>query len=640
MSNTNPLRIFTAQEIERLLNGDIDALREQKLAVYNANNNLWDFNGYSVSKIEVEDIFYDLEGHIIDTVALYQYQEIYDFVYGNDIKLFHNLHRIPFEGMDLDLARKRYDLIANHVNELLPNHVSNFQDDINVVATISGFFRNLDERQISNAFINTYNELDQAIDLLIKDNPKPFNHSFLTHGNTEIQAILNGDFYKVLDVLPEMFMPLRMKYINWLSAALDKVKVRRFTIPSTNIDVLQTLSKTSTLVGQYHNYNQNKRKTKYIDQYISKIVTPPEKRKVRSSLGIILLSLGLLSIAIMKMSSIQAHKKSEEIARANRYEKYGADVRLHKNAAQYNYVYLNNGNEYSESQIARDYLGERASMLNSEILSRVKDTNYIKYEIAVDHNPAYFNNLLQYIPRKEYNEIGDSSKEFCIEFVNRNNDDIKSQHRFRLEGKYKDTWGKSMLQYEYGSQDQLFIRGVAKEKFDYRGYLSKYYIGTTRAFFTDSVRLWYDPVKLVYTTFCGQDSYADVSLDTLESLYPDYDGALWDEMKYGSVLYNIRRLQGKRLEYKKHYQVNGIVRVLSNLNDGLDFPLRDMVKSTVYLIHYGTTKHDEKSYVKFSIHKDTEANMIIDSSGYIEQYQQVTVDKEKGIVEKIIVYKK
>jgi len=67
-----------------------------------------------------------------------------------------------------------------------------------------------------------------------------------------------------------------------------------------------------------------------------------------------------------------------------------------------------------------------------------------------------------------------------------------------------------------------------------------------------------------------------------------------------------------------------------------DFPLRSMYKGEALMRHNGTSLSDGQSYVKL-IMDDTQIGLLIGVDGYITQYQQVIVDKEKGIVQKTVL---
>jgi|GEM_PF-6162293 len=596
-SNTNPLRIFTEEEIDGLLRYDVQSLRENKTKIFRSGNAIANINGHDISKTDVNDIFDLLDNHLLSTVAKYRYQAVPDFLDNNDILLFYKLHPIPFEKMDPDLSVKIYDLIATKVNELLPEIISSNDLDKGIIVSISKFFDNLTPRHNQKAFSDTYKVLDDKINFFIENYPKPFNRSFLKGGSTELMNLIRGNTYEVLNEMPDMFDSIKDKYGNWIANGMSKVKVGETKYPTKNEEALYTLAIAARVASDYKEPGENIRKSTLIEQQLLTL-GGRAKEKVNRNIFLIWTVLVASIIAAFIVYNNKASEKYEkeklERIEQQRTNTYGLPLKIHEAAKTQGSIY-ENIDGLNMQTIMGDYLGAHPKLINAELLSDTLIDDYVK-----EHTMK-------------------------VDFPN-----------------FNSKW-KPDVRYGYepgvdGFKSTVQIKKLKANDFKFKGKISQYFVGSNIPYRSQDLLLWYDLDKLSYMY---QGAYIDKALIDVDALkiYNQEEGEILDEYRFASVVNNIKLVQNKMIRKGGYYSLKNATHTLSNLDLEKDLPLREVVFEDTLLKNKGTSIADGKSYLKM-IMKHSQVGLIVDVDGYIEQYQQVIIDKERGVLEKIVLIRK
>ena len=644
-SNTNPLRIFTEEEIDGLLRYDVQSLRENKTKIFRSGNAIANINGHDISKTDVNDIFDLLDNHLLSTVAKYRYQAVPDFLDNNDILLFYKLHPIPFEKMDPDLSVKIYDLIATKVNELLPEIISSNDLDKGIIVSISKFFDNLTPRHNQKAFSDTYKVLDDKINFFIENYPKPFNRSFLKGGSTELMNLIRGNTYEVLNEMPDMFDSIKDKYGNWIANGMSKVKVGETKYPTKNEEALYTLAIAARVASDYKEPGENIRKSTLIEQQLLTL-GGRAKEKVNRNIFLIWTVLVASIIAAFIVYNNKASEKYEkeklERIEQQRTNTYGLPLKIHEAAKTQGSIY-ENIDGLNMQTIMGDYLGAHPKLINAELLSDTLIDDYVKQVYIVNDLPSDLKNINEYIDIETINKYPNTSRDVIQKMILKSDSTIYSEHTMKVDFPNLNSKWKPDVRYGYepgvdGFKSTVQIKKLKANDFKFKGKISQYFVGSNIPYRSQDLLLWYDLDKLSYMY---QGAYIDKALIDVDALkiYNQEEGEILDEYRFASVVNNIKLVQNKMIRKGGYYSLKNATHTLSNLDLEKDLPLREVVFEDTLLKNKGTSIADGKSYLKM-IMKHSQVGLIVDVDGYIEQYQQVIIDKERGVLEKIVLIRK
>lgn len=644
MSSNNPLRIFTDQEIGQLLKHDFENLKEQKLATFNANNDLWEFNGHKVTKKEVEQIFDTLKENLIDTIALYRYQSLPDFIDSEDLKKFHKLHQIPFEEMDPDVSNKMYDLIAAKVNILLPKHISLNEPDIGVVTAISAFFQNLSPQHNHAAFNATYDSLDSKVEHYIKKYSKPFNKAFLKGTNLELtHFIASNTTYDLLNKLPKMFEPIKTKYGNWLAAGMNKTLVLKGRPPTRNNSALSALGVAASVAKEYDEPAKNTTKEKILKRQSTQLKgVTKEQRNFYKFIFLIALIVFCVAAFFSFNSYYQNNNQPADHNTNSDLKIIGPNLKLIEDAKSYDNIYLNPDN-VRLATILGDYLGADPKALNPELVSNKNNVDHIELQFEVDALPIDYKNIKEYIDKSISELYLDQSRDVIINFSVRGDKSLYSSNTMKVKfPEDADIWVPEVkFGYESGKggrKPEAKIKKVKAKEFDFTGTLSHYYVGAHDPYKTQELKLWYDLGVKSYM-YRGDDiPSGKIDLDLFKE-HKINRGDVIDEYRFASVVNNFKLVQNKLIKKGGFYKLSDATHTFSNNELDTEYPLREVVYDEALLMLKGTSLADGNTYVKILMDY-SQIGLIIDVDGYIKQYQQVTIDKARGVIEKMVLVRK
>ena len=644
MSNNNPLRIFTDQEIGQLLNHDIKSLEEQKLAPFNANNDHWKFNGHQVTKKEAEQIFDTLKENLIDTIALYRYQSLPDFIDSDDIKLFHKLHQIPFEEMDPDVSEKMHDLIATKVNILLPKHISLNDPNIGVVTAICAFFQNLSPKHSQAAFNTTYDYLDSKVDHYIKKYPKPFNKAFLKGTNLELtHFIASNTTYDLLNKLPNMFESIRIKYGKWLAAGMNNTLVLKGRPPTLNASALSALGVAACVAKEYDEPAKNTAKQNLIARQLIQLKGGTNEQRRFSKL---ILLIALIVFCVAAFFSFKSYYKTDNQPtdyNTNQYLKViGPNLKLIDDAKSYDNIYPNPDN-VRLATILGDYLGAHPKALNPELVSNTNNVDHIELQFEVDALPIDYKNIKEYIDKSISELYLDQSRDVIINFSVRSDKSLYSSNTMKVKfPEDADIWVPEVkFGYESGKggrKPEAKIKKIKAKEFDFVGTLSHYYVGAHDPYKTQQLKLWYELGVKSYM-YRGDDiPSGKIDLDLFKE-HKINKGDVIDEYRFASVVNNFKLVQNKLIKKGGFYKLSDATHTFSNSELDTEYPLREVIFDEGLLLLKGKSLADGNTYVKILMDY-SQVGLIVDVDGYIKQYQQVTIDKGRGVIEKMVLVRK
>ena len=322
---------------------------------------------------------------------------------------------------------------------------------------------------------------------------------------------------------------------------------------------------------------------------------------------------------------------------------FGPEVKLHDQSSSYKNIYPNHGNDQKLLTIAADYLGRSSELLNANQKNKEFKSDYIDYQIEVDELPIDLIGLNTIFSKEDRVDSKGKREKVVMEFIKKSNPSIRSQHTMIVDfpklpnsEEPKVTYG---LDKKKGSaKKQLHIKKIKSSDFHFVGSTHTYLLGAPKPLRSQSLELMYD-IKSKKYTFKSDTAQDELDVDRYTNFQNESNSTIFDDMKYCSILSNIKSAQNKYIKSGGYYKLDGISRVLSSLELNSDFPLREIYKGEALIRHKGTSLSDGKSYVKI-VMDDSQIGLLIDVEGYISQYQQVVVDKEKGIVEKTVLIKK
>ncbi len=643
MSNNNPLRIFNDREIGQLLVNGFSDLKIRKLSVFNDQSESWDYNNHIVSKNEVENIFELLENNLLDTIALYRYQSLPNFIDGDDIKLFQKLHKIPFEEMDPDISGKMYDLIANKVNILLPKQIVLKDPDKGIVSTISTFFQNLSPKHNHTAFNATYDSLDAKVGRYIKKYPKPFNNSFLKGNNRELSQFIKSDTYELLKLLPNMFEPIRSKYGKWLAEGMNKVMVLEGRPPTRNYAALSALSEAANVAKEYNEPAKNTTKAKILARQCIQLKGGSNESKSFSKFIVFLATASFFVAAFFCYKYyFQKTQNGTNYSDTQKIEILGPRLKYIADAKSYQNMYPNP--DYIKlATILGDYLGAHPRALNPKLVSNEDKGDYVELQFEVDALPIDYKNIEEYLDTSISKVYPGESRDVIANFTVSTDKSVYSSNTLKVEfPRLLDTWLPN-TKYGYepakgGMKPKSKIKKLKAKEFNFEGSISHYYVGAHIPYKVQDLNLWYELAAKSYM-FRGDDiTPGKIDVDLFKE-HKINKGDVIDEYRFASIVNNIKLVQNKVVKKGGFYQLADATHTVSNIGLQTEYPLREVVFEDALLMLKGTSIADGNTYVKI-IMDYSQVGLMVDINGYIKQYQQVTIDKARGVVEKIVLIRK
>lgn len=351
-----------------------------------------------------------------------------------------------------------------------------------------------------------------------------------------------------------------------------------------------------------------------------------------------------LSVISFLLSSCKTEDSDNAVRRDVIKARYGSEVNVHDGAKEYDNIYGDYGNNKELTEIITDYLGRSLKIFNLEEKSREFKPDYIEYQFLVDELPMDLKDINSAFSQKDREEFKGKKENVVFEFIKRSDPTVRTQHTLLVTFSPLANSIAPKMKYGFSNKSsdthsQLHIKKIKSKNYNFEGTTSKYYIGAKAAFKKDFIRLWYDLDNKEYQYKENEGSALAIDLAACEDLYSSYDGILKDDLKYGAIVSNLKKAQNKSIRSGGYYKLDGITRFLTNKELREDFPLRSFKKGEALMRHNGTSLSDGKSYIKL-IMNDTQIMLLVDVDGYVSQYHQVTVDKEKGIVEKTVLIRK
>ena len=322
---------------------------------------------------------------------------------------------------------------------------------------------------------------------------------------------------------------------------------------------------------------------------------------------------------------------------------YGPEVKQYTESNSLENIYPNHGNDQKLATIAADYIGRSWVTLNVDQKSKEFKPDYIDYKFEVDELPIDLKKMNLLFSKEDRIDSKGKRENVIMEFVKKGDHSIRSEHTMIVD--FPELANSEIPKVTYGfdkkegaNKKTLHIKKIKSSDFQFSGFESTYFIGTSKPIQRQPFELKYDS-KIKKYKLKTETTEVELNLDRTKDLYKGSKDPLFDDMKYCAIISNIKTIQNKYIKSGGYYKIDGIYRFLSNSELNEDFPLREMYKGEALMRHNGTSLSDGQSYVKV-IMDDTQIGLIIDVDGYISQYQQVIVDKEKGIVEKCVLIRK
>ena len=349
-------------------------------------------------------------------------------------------------------------------------------------------------------------------------------------------------------------------------------------------------------------------------------------------IGFLLVAAHLISCGNQGSTNIDAKSLKE----------YGPEVKLHERSKAFSSLYPNHGNNQKLKDIAEDYLGGNPQLLNALESSKEFKPNYMDYRFEVDDLPIHLKGFSKLFSMEDRQENRGKRQNIVVEFVQKDDARIRSGHTLIVD--FSELANSLDPEVKYGfdkdenNNQKLHIKKLKSTEFNFIGTEKTYFIGASQPLESHPLALNYDTKAKRYSFKTNQNEGL-FNLDIISDFHSNSKEPLQDDIRYAAIVSNIKAAQNKYIKSRGYYKLEGVCRALSNLDLQSDYPLRDVYKGEAIMKHLGTSLSDGQSYIKL-IMNDTHIGMLVDVNGYISQYQQVTVDKERGVVDKIVLVRK
>ena len=690
MQNTNPLRIFTKDEISNLSHNTLVKYRKQKLLLFQMTEKYTvNMNGHEVDKNTVISIFADLERTLDKHLLQYKIPELQKFLSSADLSNFRLVMDIDYNSMSSENRLSVLHSIADKINRHLGSDIK--YGKIGPVNTkkITEFAYKYFIGFVDRAYDNVYNELSDHVSVIAEEYDNPFKSKSGTALRPEVEKLLNGQLYDTLNALPHMFETIKISFSRWCHNMLHETFDRTTEFRKFSKNNLRSLRKAMYIAANYFQPDQHRENARLVTSYLSnssggsssggengcsavgivigififiikfsilfKDCNNSSSSRNRNNYGYSQYDRGVTNneaykevLEALRQAEIKRNREGRSRNKSTKYNRGGKDEVVEEKGGMIEEekikplteLYPKGGKSVQSVQVIKDYQGGNKLAINAKVKRIEHKDDLVEVYFKCDALPMYHDRYGSLVPDEVKTKYAGKIQDAVFIFEPRDLRNAVTHIPLKLDLKRKTRVIATSFGYvskKTESAKKLNIKKLKTTDFKFKGNVRTYRLGFVKGGEQQAYkgfRLGYDRAKQSYTY---QESRSPTQLIYLDGIEDESKAIIKSkdlgETRYAALINNIKNIQTK---YLRQASIYTIPRSTYSLPFGKSTTERVLKIKDGILKMYISSKGDGYTYAELKMDQ-SQVNFVINEDGYIQTVQQVTYDKSTGNIERIIM---
>jgi len=646
MSEQNPLRIFTDEQLDGIYPGKLKRLKKEILLEFQLTDTpTIELNGIEIDKNGVLELFADLEENLTTYLFIQNQKNLTDFLEGKNELLL--LDAKALDAIKNDTARAVIEQkIGARLKQLILKHVADFNaKTTSKLTSIDTFVQRLNPALEDEVYSDAYAYIKDHIAFLEEQFESPFsspdNHRF----HFELGRNINSGYYELLKSLPAGFSGLARQYAIWCNNIVYGATQRFQQFRKFARTDLLTLCNAAKIAANEYNREGNLRIAKTIQSYLNN--NGARKSSGSGSLSgwsifVILLVVVKLIFNIHRCSNNSGNRYTQSNSSQTYQQKeLQSELRRILAEAEKKQGIRKNYTKKSSSTNAYElnFQGEKKQSVNAQLIREKDFDSYSEMMFNVDALPSkttFFNRLLPprwidkhkgkvwpVVMKFKHPKIKNSTLTHRVRFDLRDNRSIPQQ-----DYAYKES--------EYGEDLNLSLKSIASSSFPLKGVLSRVNPKTNEVLHSLSFTINRDKNKEYLVRLGNHGQRFKITKEDMDRVESLVETEMKD--KFVIALKNMKMINRKYLKQGNFYSMENVLGYYVEKSEGRSYPTGYRFKETAYLKYYITSDEDDTAYVQMKGQKVSMKFFADFSSGRIKGMSMVNANSMGDEIERLTLF--
>ena len=286
MSYTNPLSIFSPEQIDTLSAEKLKSLKKETLLYFQLSDDATiERNGKQLDKNQVLEIFETLQSELDLHLKIYQNKPLLEFLEYQKMDFFSDNNSQDLVLNDSEHKSQINETLAEELNKYTSSIISNVRfSTLGQLELIAKYSEKVDQKFKDNAYSKAYRELKAFVDKMREQYTSPF---LMTEGlsfHPDLDKQVNPLLYRCFEYLPGPFQDIGFLYAAWchndivnkaLNREADFTKYKRLN--------LKTVSKAMEIAINVSDNDSLQKSSHQVKEILKGKSTAPRQAKKRPS---------------------------------------------------------------------------------------------------------------------------------------------------------------------------------------------------------------------------------------------------------------------------------------------------------------------------------------------------------------------
>lgn len=647
MTYTNPLGIFTTDQLEKLSESNLKSLKKEILLHFQLSDDpTIERNGVQYDKNQILSIFDDLQQNLNVHLNIFENKTLLSFLQNGELDFFDNkevIDKVQRDYLYREKIDKHISEQLNHVTAKLVNNVT--PESPKKLASILAYSKNMSNNLKDKAYNKAYLESKTHVDQLRKTYPSPFVASSMLIVQPKLDELIDPTFYDCFKHLPGAFQDIGFTYGVWChNDIVNKAFQRDSNYTNFDRDSLSIIAKAMEIGCHVSKSEAFKENTREIKNYLasgqssfkstpytqtkqktaspnkqssSKKQQPTYQRRKRHSntgspsgktiLTIVLVIFGTLRllVGISKCTDNNSYNRGSRAGVTQEDLLRDIERRQARNART---------TRKAKEALLQQYVGNDTTNWNPTLLRTEVVNKVIELDYEVDIFPSNYTDFSFLVPNNIKEKYFGETKDYVVKFTSKDFPKRSMSHRFRTVINHmerKNSVTLDQVRSETGSKLSMTTKRLLKNK-SLKGSITKY--TTTSKTPTSKVLFEIrDDIEIApQVEEAGKlPTFAEEKFDR----WDDYKiSNVPDQMYKNIILNNFNQVAHKVLKKGNYYAIQTMATYTPTPLDNLGFKTSNIqeIKGHVRLDYISMeddiatiTLYGENFYIRYFISNDT-----------------------------------